>query len=55
MEVQQAFRLARIASQEGCRALLAMTVKPFRLGKESKTTEDTMDSRLRGNDSSHRE
>jgi hypothetical protein len=36
MEVRQAFRLARIASQEGCRALLAMAVEPFRIARKAK-------------------
>jgi hypothetical protein len=37
-----------------CFDLLAMTVAPSD-SKESNTQEGTMDSRLRGNDSSHRE
>jgi hypothetical protein len=37
MTEQQAFRLDRIASQEeGCRALLAMKVEPFRRARKAK-------------------
>jgi hypothetical protein len=32
----QPFRIARIASQEGCRALLAITVEPFWIARKAK-------------------
>jgi hypothetical protein len=36
MEAQQAFRNIRIVSQEGCRALFAMTVESFRIASKAK-------------------
>jgi hypothetical protein len=53
MEVRQSSWLSRIASQGDCCAMLAMTVAPFWKAKHKQ--EGTMDSRLRGNNNSHRE
>jgi hypothetical protein len=36
MEAQQYFRLARIASKEGCRTFLVMTVESFRIARKAK-------------------